>query len=270
MFIQTIADFQVSDVQGTLPDYLATVSWGDKTTLTTAQIAPNGVNHFSVIGDHLYARPGQYSVQVTILGAASSSAAGTGTAIINVAPLNLHPTTISATAGVPLINGTVATFNDSYVGLGVSDYQSTIQWGDGHVTAGIIVPQSPSGFVVQGNNTYSAPGSQLVGVTVTRKIDGGTQSIFTPATVFAPEIAGTGTVISSVIGSTFIVKVASFSDTTPPSSLGSYAATIDWGDKSPISAGTPAPNAAGGVDVSGSHSYSAPGSYLRGNVRHHL
>ena len=56
--------------------------------------------------------------------------------------------------------------------------------------------------------------------------------------------------------------VFSFTDDTDPSATaGDFKATIDWGDGTPTTAGAVVADAAGGFDVTGSHTYAAVGSY---------
>jgi len=53
--------------------------------------------------------------------------------------------------------------------------------------------------------------------------------------------------------------VATFTDSNPDGKLGDYTATIDWGDGT-TSSGTVSADAVSGLDVSGGHTYSSPGS----------
>ena len=52
--------------------------------------------------------------------------------------------------------GTVATFADADPGAKQSDYLATIDWGDGHATAGTVAGDTSGGFRVEGSSTNAA------------------------------------------------------------------------------------------------------------------
>jgi CSLREA domain-containing protein len=66
--------------------------------------------------------------------------------------------------------------------------------------------------------------------------------------------------VSSVEGKSFSATLAHFSDFDVQSIPADFTATIDWGDGSPTSPGVIKPNAAGGFDVAGGHTYAEEGS----------
>ena len=158
---------------------------------------------------------------------------------------------VSAAEGLPF-NGTIATFAPSDV-QGTA-YRATISWGDGQVTAGMVVPVG-TGLSVIGSKTYAVPGTFPVVVTVA----GDAVSTATgqgSATVNAVVPVGTPTVITPVAGRTFTGPVASFTDSYPGLTASAYAATIDWGDGT-ISLGTIQANGHG-YEVIGTKVYTAP------------
>jgi Bacterial Ig-like domain len=65
--------------------------------------------------------------------------------------------------------GIVATFSDTASGqTSPSDFQATINWGDGHTSSGIIgAPANAGYFTVAGSNTYAVAGTYTLTVTVT-------------------------------------------------------------------------------------------------------
>ncbi|OLE54494.1 MAG: hypothetical protein AUG51_07860 [Acidobacteria bacterium 13_1_20CM_3_53_8] len=75
-----------------------------------------------------------------------------------------------------------------------------------------------------------------------------------------PTAVSTGININAIAGAPVTARVASFTDTDPNGQLSDYTATIDWGD-STTSAGTITPNASGGLDVTGTHTYVATGTF---------
>jgi hypothetical protein len=60
----------------------------------------------------------------------------------------------------------VATFTSGDPAAQPSDFTVTIDWGDGHTSAGIVAPDGRGGFNVSGSNTYAAPGTYTITVTV--------------------------------------------------------------------------------------------------------
>ena len=57
------------------------------------------------------------------------------------------------------------------------------------------------------------------------------------------------------------VLVATFTDFDTTKTAASFTASINWGDATPAGAGTVTANAGGGFDVTGTHTYAAPGLY---------
>ena len=249
-----IATFSSTDVQGSSPQ--ATIAWGDGHT-TTGTVVPDGSN-YDVDGVNTYAVPGTYPVTVTVTGTNNSTATGQGQATIAaVAPLATG-TTITPTAGQPF-TGVVASFTDPYPSLTASNYGATIAWGDGHTSAGTIAPNGNGGFNVSGTNTYAAPGTDSITVTVTRLIDNQAATATSKAVVVAPSLTALGTTIVATAGQSFTGTVATFSDATPQAVPGDYQASIAWGDGL-TSAGTVTANGQGGFNVTGTHVYGAPSS----------
>jgi hypothetical protein len=74
-----------------------------------------------------------------------------------------------------------------------------------------------------------------------------------------PPISATGKAVSATEGLTFSGQVAAFTDPDTSATAGEYAATIDWGDGAPTTAGT-ITGSAGSFIVSGSHVYADEGS----------
>jgi hypothetical protein len=90
---------------------------------------------------------------------------------------------------------------------------------------------------------------------------GGTNLAATDDFVYAePTSVSTGININAIVGAPVTAKVASFTDADSSGQLSDFSATINWGD-STTSAGTVTPNASGGFDVTGNHTYAAPGTF---------
>ena len=80
---------------------------------------------------------------------------------------NLTGVPIAAVEAAPFANQEVATFTDFNTDTTASNYLATIDWGDGHTSAGTIVEDASKVFHVSGTHTYTSPGSFAVGITVT-------------------------------------------------------------------------------------------------------
>jgi hypothetical protein len=94
-----------------------------------------------------------------------------------LAPPPPPPITISPTAGVPF-TGAIATFFDTDPKGNAKDFTATIDWGDGHQSAGTIAPGASGSFNVSGTNTYSHTGIFNINVAIA---DFGGSSLTLPA-----------------------------------------------------------------------------------------
>jgi hypothetical protein len=66
-------------------------------------------------------------------------------------------TAVSASVGTP-VNSVVATFSDTDATPGPQAYVANINWGDGHITNGVVTSNGRGGFNVSGANTYASAG----------------------------------------------------------------------------------------------------------------
>jgi hypothetical protein len=64
-------------------------------------------------------------------------------------------TVITAAVGAP-VSAIVATFSDTDTTAGPQAYSATINWGDGHISNGLVTANSRGGFSVSGTNTYAS------------------------------------------------------------------------------------------------------------------
>src|SRR5207244_645063 len=69
-----------------------------------------------------------------------------------------------------------------------------------------------------------------------------------------------GTTFNAVVNQVFTGRVASFTDGNRSPDLADFSATIAWGDGM-TSAGSITANGTGGFDVSGTHTYTALGTF---------
>jgi hypothetical protein len=73
-------------------------------------------------------------------------------------------------------------------------------------------------------------------------------------------ITAAGTAVRATEGQPYSGQVATFTDPDPTATAAEYAATIDWGDGTPLTAGTVA-GSGGTFAVSGTHTYADEGSH---------
>lgn len=169
--------------------------------------------------------------------------------------ISANGTTINAMAGLPF-SGPVASFTTNLAGAKPGDFAASINWGDGTVTAGVIsLADDGATFVVSGNNTYQAPGSYGVTVTITSP-QAATPAVATSAAQVTGGIIASPASVSHVEKESFTAVLATFVGTGPASS---YTATIAWGDNT-TSAGRIVATSTG-YQVVGTHRYATQGAY---------
>jgi PKD repeat protein len=166
---------------------------------------------------------------------------------------------VSATEGHSF-SGTVAHLTDSDTAAKPSDYSASINWGDGTTTSGTVAG-NPSNFIVTGSHTYAEEGTYKVTVTITDTADNPPNTTTASSTAKVADAALHAAGASpSVSGDTASGTVATFIDEDPGGKLSDYTAAISWGDGA-TTAGAVA-SGSGNFAVSGSHTYSAPGTYM--------
>ncbi len=142
----------------------------------------------------------------------------------------------------------------------MGQYSATINWGDSTpATSGVVTYEGGTAFAVSGSHTYGVAGSYMVTINVT----GPNGEIFLgsgQAVVSAPIIASAAP-IAPVANVSFTGVVATFIDENPSGGASSdYQATIAWGDGH-VSMGTIGGPTNGYLTVTGTNTYSTPGSY---------
>src|SRR5262249_15781019 len=142
--------------------------------------------------------------------------------------------TINISEGMALDGVTVANFSDDDPGGTVGDYTTTIDWGDGAVTTGVVSRSvAPgTGFVVAGSHVYPGEGSYAIRVSIV-DTDGPTPPqvarssvvVFTGVSVTDAPLAAVTTpaTIAAVEGATVSdAVVATFSDADPGGNVADY------------------------------------------------
>jgi uncharacterized protein (TIGR03118 family) len=81
-------------------------------------------------------------------------------------PLTALGTTVAAPVGTAF-TGLVASFTDADPAAKPADFTATINWGDGHTSAGTIAAGANGGFTVSGTNTFAKKGTFAISVVIT-------------------------------------------------------------------------------------------------------
>jgi hypothetical protein len=172
-------------------------------------------------------------------------------------PIIVKSTTINAVEAKSF-SGVVATASDADPASTGSEYEATIEWGDGESSTGTVSGTGGS-FEVTGSHTYADEGSFPVKVTLTDTDTPANQgSATSTAKVADAALSATGVKTSS--SPTFSGTVANFTDEDSSTSTASnFTATIEWGD------GTSSTGSVGGsggsYSVNGNHTYKSTGFF---------
>lgn len=120
----------------------------------------------------------QYNTQNITIGVGDKRLSGTARAL-------------TARAGVPLTDVTVATFTDPDTTSQPSNFTATINWGDGKVTAGTIT-KTGSVYTVSGTNTYARNGKYPLKVDIrgtATVMDNGGATLHLKSTTTVPTVS---------------------------------------------------------------------------------
>ena len=121
---------------------------------------------------------------------------------------------------------------------------------------------SNGSFAVSGGHTYADEGTDPLTVTITRTSDNTQIAPTGNVTVGENDVlTPQGVTISANVNQAFSTAVASFTDTDTVSVAGDFTASINWGDGTPVTAGT-VTGSNGSFQVSGSHTDAAAGQEI--------
>jgi hypothetical protein len=229
---------------------------------------------FSVFGNHSYAEEGTYPVNVTITRTASGATAiASGQAVITDALLSAGAAVaVTPNTGALLSNTVVGRFTDANTAAPASDFNATIDWGDGTAPSlGTVVAGTTAGsFNVQGTHAYAKPGTYTTTILVAD--DGGSKVTLTgTATITDAAVTDSVSNFTAVEGqNTGTLVLATFTDPNPLATIANVTATLGvngWGDGTPTSPVTLAVTPIGGTatstifQVTGSHTYAEKGTF---------
>jgi len=186
-----VATFAAGDLQGTIADFKPTITWGDGSTSTDAQVIPNGPSAFAIIASKKYEISGTFPVGVMVAGTDNSAIFDSASATVTGAPLTPSaPSSIAATAGrefsAVVTSFTAPPRNNGVNDPGAAGYSASIDWGDGRTSPGVVsTPGEVGRFIVTGTHAYATAGNFLARVTIVRASDGLTLTTETPIRVYA-------------------------------------------------------------------------------------
>ena len=237
---------------------------GDPVTYTAIGLPPDlSIDPFSgkimgaITDDDLASSP--YPVTVSADDGSGAAVTQTFSWMVAEAPIILQPQAITATDGIDTGDITVATFTTTDPSADPTNYNATVDWGDGTSSSGAIL-YSNGTFEVVSDHQYDTPGTFPVNVSIADAYTNRWTAIGTATVANAP-LAGTGFNLGALIGQAETFSLASFTDGNPNVTSQAFTASIDWGDGSTATLGTIANPQLGVFGVSATHAYSSTGSY---------
>jgi uncharacterized protein (TIGR03118 family) len=259
-FFPDVATFTDANPDAPIADFAATIFWGDgQQSPGIVRLVGAGPGRTGVVGgDHTYAAPGDYQISVLITDAGGSRTYALSETIIVPGRIVVAAANQQAQEGV-VFAGQVARFVDVNPAEVAGNFVAMINWGDGIITPGVVAAAGGA-FTVSGTHTYEE-GVYPYSVTVT---DENNLNAIGTATFTVADGALTpvpAAPLKSIAGQTLInVPVGSFSDANPRATTDDFSVSIDWGDGSPLDAGTVV-KGPGFFDVVGTHKYVKEGLY---------
>jgi photosystem II stability/assembly factor-like uncharacterized protein/PKD repeat protein len=238
----TVAIFNDTDIFSKSSDFTATIDWGDGTTDAGSIVSLSG-GTYGVTGSHTYAEAQPYAVTVLVDDIGGQATTAFGTAQIADAPLAAAPPAVlTPTVGQPY-SGAVATFTDPNPFALASSFITSIDWGDGVTTPGVVTPTGTSAgggpvtFTVSSSVPHAykqvtPPGRPGVPLRITvTDLGGSTLATTAVANVAnAPMTTSGASPVQVVEGATYSGPVARFTDGNIYAQPSDFRATIDWGD----------------------------------------
>jgi RHS repeat-associated protein len=245
----------------------AEVRWGDGTESAGTVVSWQG-GSYKVQGSHTYTAAGAYALAVIVLSSSSLLIdTADSTATVSDAALSLSGLSFSAftSQSTPV---EVATVTQSNAFEPPSDLSGTITWASGQTSTATITADPTAGtFDIYGMPPYASAGTYSNDSVQVTDQDGSISTASPPyatSNVTANPLAGSNVVPSAVEGNPFTGTVATFTDTPASSSApaSTILATITWGDgQTSLGQVIADPVVSGQYDVTGTHTYTSPGSY---------
>ena len=179
--------------------------------------------------------------------------------------IKIRTVRVSGTAEGQAFSGSVATFTDKRTPAATAgDYTATVNWGDGSPVASATVSGPVGGpFTASaGPHVYAEDGTYTVSATITQTASpSNTASANGSASVDTVPLNVTCAIAPGKQPQSFSGPVVKFThdNAFEPGGLGAFAVAINWGDGSPVTAGTVG-GSSPSYTVTGSHVYATPGT----------
>jgi hypothetical protein len=175
-----VATFIDADPNAQAADFTATVNWGEgdlnippaPLTQGTITKGSNGVFTITASKPSAYREAGIFSVKTSIVDKLGATASVSSSAVVADAALSLGVGIPSGLQGAPA-TFLVATATDLNPLAKATDFNATIDWGDGQVTTGTVLATSGQHFLIIGTHTYASSGSFTMHVTVNDAVPAG-------------------------------------------------------------------------------------------------
>lgn len=267
----SLATLTTTEPSTTASNFTASVDWGDGVIAPGIISGPTG-GPFAVKSGHTYAEEGTFPIGVVVTDIGGAKKVARTTATIADAALSARGTSLAPVEGVPFTAATVASFTDADPAGTASDYAGVIDWGDGTTSAGTVTGSGT--FSVAGDHTYAEEGAYTATVKIA-DVGGATVSTTTAVRVADAALTAAGRIFSTTnpvdnkVVATFTDADATNTSTDSNQDAADYTASIDWGDGSPVTAGTPVPNGIG-FNITGSHTYPPDGPVFTYPVKVHV
>jgi autotransporter-associated beta strand protein len=262
-YVGDVATFTDADPSATPSSFTSTIDWGNGYQATGTITKIGTVFHVSGASTG-YGEEGNYSITVTITDIDTSHDLGGSMAVAHSSihvvdsPLIANGFPWYATEGQAFTNQPMAFCVDTGGTEALASYTVSIHWNDGSLDSSGTLSVVNGMLQVSGSHTYNEEG--VYSITITIHDEGGSMvTVTSTANVFDAGLAVNAASFSATEGVAVSPTVATFTDADPQGTASDYHATIYWGDKSPIVAGTV--TGAGPFSVSGSHTYSEEGIY---------
>jgi cyclophilin family peptidyl-prolyl cis-trans isomerase len=182
--------------------------------------------------------------------------------------------TVSAVEGAAATTLNLGTLVDADTTAVAGDFTATVNWGDGSPLASTAqfsaVSGSPGHFILNGTHSYKEAGTFSISVKITDvhtstaggDNGGATASGSTTAAVTDAPLTAHGNPITAAVGTTVSnALLATLTDSNPNATPSDYSVSINWGDGTAPSSGTVQVGAAGQLQVFGSHTFAAQGTF---------
>jgi hypothetical protein len=257
-FTGTVATFSDADSLDAASDLTATIIWGDGNT-SAGSVSGSASSGFTVTGSNTYADDGSFTATVRISEGNVKVATATSSVTVAESDLTLTGTNLSANEG-QLFAGTLATFTDPGSLDASSDFSAIIDWGDRH-SGNLTLSGSNGSFTLSGSHTYNDEGTFSATIFLSEGSVTLAQTTIKATIAERDSLQGSPLTFTPTQNVAFTGTVANFTDANLANHfVDDFVSTIDWGDGS-TAAGVISFNGSGKFAVSGTHTYSQPGTF---------